>query len=389
MSLDEGRGLLYLPVSTPSNDFYGGRRPGENLFSESIVCLDAGTGALKWHYQISHHGLWDYDPPAAPNLVTMTVGGRRVDAVVQLTKQGWAFVFDRVTGQPIWPIEERLVPPSDVVGERAWPTQPFPTRPGPISPQGVTPDDAFDLTPELEALARAEMAKYRIGPIYTPPTLAGTIMRPGIIGGANWGGGAFDPETGLLIVKTSHQAAIVRVRPPDRTAANPRAAEVDADFVGDLSQGATFRPPNAGGVGGALPLFKPPYGELVGINLHTGAIVWRVPFGDSPSVRNHPALQGAKLPARLGAPGAPGVIATRGGLVFGGGGDSALYVFDKATGKELFALPLPRRATATPMTYRSRAGRQFVVMATGSGPDASLMAWALPKTTPGVVLRKP
>lgn len=390
MSLDETRGLLYLPVSTPSNDFFGGRRPGTNLYSESLVCLDAVTGLRKWHFQISHHGLWDYDPPAAPNLVTVTSGGRRLDAVVQLTKQGWAFVFDRVTGEPVWPIEERLVPPSDVEGERAWPTQPFPTRPAAISPQGVTLDDAFDLTPELQAMARAELAKFKLGPLYTPPSVRGTVMRPGVIGGANWGGGAYDPEMSLLIVKTSQQASIVKVRPPDRTAANPRASEVDADLIGDLSTPATFRPPAAPGSAErveALPLLKPPYGELAAINLATGAVVWRVPFGDSPAIRQHPALAGVPLPPRLGAPGAPGVIVTKGGLVIGGGGDSALYVFDRGTGKEIAAFPLPRRVTGTPMTYRSRAGRQFVVVATGSGADTSLVAFA--QKTSGVFLRDP
>ena len=185
-----------MPVSTPSNDYYGGRRPGQNLFAESIVCLDANTGQRKWHYQIVHHGLWDYDPASAPNLVTITVDGKRIDAVVQLTKQGWAFVFDRVTGRPVWPIEEQPVPRSDVPGEASWPTQPLPTKPPAFESQGVTLDDAFDATPELKAKAVAELKKYRLGPIYTPPSLQGTVALPGVWGGANWGGGAFDPETG-------------------------------------------------------------------------------------------------------------------------------------------------------------------------------------------------
>ncbi len=398
MSLDEARGLVYLPVSTPSNDFYGGDRPGANLFGDSIVCLDAATGARKWHFQILHHGLWDYDAPSAPALVSMTVGGRRVDAVVFLTKQGFAFVFDRVTGRPIWPIEERPVPASDVAGEAAWPTQPFPTKPPAYSRQGITLDDAVDFTPDLRAQAQAEMQRYRIGPLYTPPSTGGTLMNPGIIGGANWGGSAFDPATGMLFIKTSNQPALIRIRPGAE--ANPRAGETDAAWAGSVG-GATFvpRPPAAAGGqtavagagggaradamaapgrgGGGLPLVKPPYGELVAIDLGRGDIAWRVPFGDTPSVRNHPALAGVTLPARLGAAGAPGVIVTRSGLVLGGGGDTALYAFDARTGRELARHELSRRASATPMTYRSRAGRQFVVMATGGGANAALVAWAL------------
>ncbi|HXT69623.1 MAG TPA: pyrroloquinoline quinone-dependent dehydrogenase [Vicinamibacterales bacterium] len=384
MSLDDARGLLYLPVSTPSNDFYGGDRPGANLYGESLVCLDAATGKRKWHFQIVHHGLWDYDPASAPSLVTMTVDGKRVDAVVQLTKQGFAFVFDRVTGRPIWPIEERPVPASDVAGEQAWPTQPFPTKPAAFAPQGITTGDTIDFTPELKAQAQEEMKKYRTGPVYTPPSVMGTLMNPGIIGGANWGGSAFDPASGMLYVKTSNQPALARIRPGAET--NSRVGELDAAFAGSVG-GATFvpRPPAAGGIdalasgarGGGLPLVKPPYGELVAIDLGRGEIAWRVPFGDTPSVRNHPALAGVTLPARLGVAGAPGVIVTRSGLVLGGGGDTALYAFDAKTGRELARHELSRRASATPMTYRSKSGRQFIVMATGSGANAALVAWAL------------
>jgi quinoprotein glucose dehydrogenase len=367
MSLDERRGLLYLPVSTPSNDYYGARRPGANLFAESLVCLDAATGQRKWHYQIVHHGLWDYDLPAAPMLVPITVHGRAIDAVVQLTKQGFAFVFDRVTGAPVWPIEERAVPPSDVVGEQAWETQPIPTKPPAFSEQGVSLDDAFDLTPELRDAARAELAKYKLGPLYTPPSMGGTIMRPGVIGGANWGGGAFDPATGLLYVKSSSTPAVLRLGEPDRSPDNPRADEVDATLI-NRGGNATFM--------NGLPLLKPPYGHLTAIDLNRGEIAWRVPFGDTPSLRAHPALKGVALPAKLGASGAPGVIVSAGGLVFGGGSDVAFNAVDAMTGETVWRYPLAQRTTGTPMTYRSD-GRQFVVIAMGSGENAELVAFAL------------
>ena len=373
MTLDAARGLLYLPGTTPSNDFYGGRRPGANLFAESLICLDANTGQRKWHFQIVHHGLWDYDNPSPPNLVTIHVDGRTIDAVVQLTKQGFAYVFDRVTGAPVWPIEERPVPASDVEGEHSWPTQPFPTRPPAFTDQGVTLDDAFDLTPELKAAAQAEMKKYRFGPLFTPPSAQGTIQRPGLIGGANWGGGAFDPATGILYVKSSNQAHVGRVGKPDTSPGNPRASEVDADYtrVGDTS--AEFDH--------GIPLLKPPYGNLTAIDLNRGEIKWHVPFGDMPQLRRNPALAGVTLPAQLGAPGAPGAVLTKSGLLFVGGGDAALHAVDVATGRDLWSHALPQRSTGTPMTYRSRAGRQFVVIATGSGENATLVAFALESAT--------
>jgi quinoprotein glucose dehydrogenase len=369
MSLDAARGLVYLPVSTPSNDYYGGRRPGQNLFAESLVCLDAATGRRKWHYQIVHHGLWDYDPPTAPILVTITVRGRRTDAVVQLTKQGFAFVFDRVTGEPVWPIEERAVPRSDVPGEVSWPTQPFPTRPPAFEEQGVSLDDAFDLTPELKQAAQAEMKKYRLGPLYTPPSPEGTIVRPGVWGGANWGGGAFDPDSGMLYLKTAQSLGIFAIRKFDPSEQLPgREGEVDADYV-QRSLPPVFM--------NGLPLNKPPYAHLVAIDLNQGDIRWRVPFGDMAELRKHPALAGIPLPDRLGAPGPAGAIVTKGGLVFMGSGDTALYAFDKVSGREIWSAPLAEAAQATPMTFRSSSGRQFVVIATGRADRTSLVAFAL------------
>ncbi len=372
MSLDAARGLLYLPVSTPSNDFYGGRRPGANLFADSLVCLDANTGVRKWHFQIIHHGLWDYDNPSPPNVVTIHVDGRNVDAVVQLTKQGFAYVFDRVTGKPVWPIEERPVPPSDVKGEHAWPTQPFPTKPPAFTEQGVTLDDAFDATPALKAAAQAELRKYRLGPVFTPPSVRGTIQRPGIIGGSNWGGAAFDAESGYLFVKATNEPNLIRVGPSDNT----RPGEVDAETTRTGGTNAQFMD--------GIPLLKGPYGLLVAIDLNHGAIAWRVPFGDTPSLRRLPALQNVNLPTQLGVAGAPGVLATRGGVLIVGGGDLALHAVDMRTGEELWRHALSRRANGTPMTYRARNGRQYIVIATGGGEDAALMAFALDRSLPSV-----
>jgi quinoprotein glucose dehydrogenase len=395
MALDERRGLLYLPVTTPSNDWYGGRRLGNTLFAESLVCLDAATGKRKWHYQLVHHGLWDYDPGSPPNLVTITVDGKKIDAVVQLTKQGFAFVFDRVTGAPVWPIEERPVPQSDVPGEATSPTQPFPTKPPPFTEQGASLDDAFDLTPELKAEAQAEMKKYRMGPLYTPPSMEGTIVRPGVWGGANWGGGSYDPETGMLYLKSVGSAAVARIQKFDPTAprgrgrggapgtpaastelpaarAEDRSNDVDAEYT---NRGA---PPN---FRGSIPFFKPPYARVVAIDLNNGTIAWRIPFGDLPALREELTKLGVQnIPEKLGVQGPPGAVVTKGGLVFIGGGDTAFHALDKATGKDLWSAPT-KETTGTPMTYQTRSGRQFVLVSTGRSTEASLVAFALPSGT--------
>jgi quinoprotein glucose dehydrogenase len=370
MTLDAERGLLYMPVSTPSNDFFGGNRPGNNLYGETLVCLDAMTGKKKWHYQLVHHGLWDYDLASPPTLVSIKVDGKKIDAVAQGTKHGFVFVFDRVSGKPVWPIVEKPVPGSDIPEEHASSTQPFPSKPPAISPQGTSEADAFDLMPELHAEAVEAMKQYKLGPLFTPPSYKGTLMRPGVLGGANWGGGSFDPETGLLYVKTTNMAHVARVKLPDRSQANPQASEVDADWSGDLAgTNATFH--------GGLPITKPPYGQLVAVDLDHGTIKWQVPFGDWPQLRNNPALKGVKLPPALGIAGPSGTIVTRGGLVFVGGGDKELHAYDKAPGKELWHTELPSNSHGTPMTYRTSEGKQYIVIASGINDDATLVAFSL------------
>jgi quinoprotein glucose dehydrogenase len=365
MTLDERRGLVYLPVSTPSNDFYGGNRPGAGLFGDTLVCLDAKTGARRWHFQLTHHGLWDYDPPGPPVLVRFQHAGRPVDAVVQLTKQGFAFTFDRVTGKPVWPIEERPVPASDVPGEQSWPTQPVQTVLPPLAPQGVSLDDATDLTPELHEEALAALRKMRLGPLYTPPSLQGSIILPGIDGGADWGGGAFDPETGILYVKVNNDPTLLY---PDLTDADGNVPASGPNDASDASLVLHHR----------IPILKPPYAYLDALDLAGARMAWQVPFGDNPAVRKHPALARARLPERLGAFGNAGLLVTAGGLLFAGSGDYAVHAIDKRTGAELWTYPTGEtKTTGSPMTYRI-GGRQFVVIATGGpGSGATLLAFSL------------
>lgn len=380
-SVDSARGLVFLPVSTPSNDWYGGSRKGDNLFAESVVCLDARTGKRVWYFQTVHHGLWDYDIPASPVLGTVRVHGERRDIVAVPTKTGFLFVFDRLTGKPIWPIVERRVRVSDVPGERASRTQPFPTRPAPFAKQGFTVADVIDFTPELRKRALAAIVNYRTGPLFTPPSTQGTIVMPGAIGGSGWGGGAFDPETGIIYIKATNSPALYKIikggEPSDT---------VDAEYMVDLphstltvtlgAQRDTVAEHQAPVL--ELPINKPPYGTLTAIDLNSGDRVWQIPLGDSPQIRRNPLLQRVQLPPMLGVAGAPGAIVTKGGLVFVSGGGSTLYAIDKTSGAIRWAFDLGKRAYSVPMTYRTRAGRQYIVIAAGAGAEAELIAFALP-----------
>ena len=363
LSVDTERGLVFAPIGTPSNNYYGGGRKGDNLFAESLVVLDATSGERVWHFQAVHHGLWDWDLPSQPTLFPLTVEGRSIDAVAISTKMGFLFVFDRETGEPVWPIEERPVPQSDVPGERTSPTQPFPTMPPPFARQGFSEEDLTDFTPELHAEARAFIRSYRMGPIFAPPSMEGTIISPGIIGGGNWGGTAVDPETGYLYVKSSNQPALLVIGPadPDRT---------EGTYDVDRSR-RRLRLPNG------LPIYRPPYGTLTAYDLTVGEIAWQRPIGDTPAIRQNPALDGVDLPDRLGVSGAPGPIVTAGGLVFLTGGGNVLYAIDSQSGEELWAGDLGQVGYANPMTYRTREGRQYVVIATGRGQGTRLMAFAL------------
>jgi quinoprotein glucose dehydrogenase len=370
MSADEELGLVYLPTNTVAPDYYGGHRPGDNLFAESVLALDIASGKRVWHFQTVHHGLWDYDNPAAPNLVDVTVDGKRLKALAQITKQGFVYTFDRQTGRPIWPMEERPVLPSDVPGERAARTQPFPTRPAAFEYQGVAVDDLIDFTPELRAMATKAIQGFRIGPLFTPPSLEGTIQRPGSGGGGNWSGAAVDPETGMLYVPSRQAWTVNRVVPPEpELKSNIRYVQ--------RQRGSPTLPQG-------LPLFKPPYSRLTAIDMNTGTHAWMTPTGNGNRIRDIPMLRPLKLPPVGGDTTLSGPLLTKTLLVYaltaGGTNDGPrLVAYDKRSGKELASTDLPGTALGAPMTYVVD-GRQYIALTVqppGDGvPD--LVALAVP-----------
>jgi quinoprotein glucose dehydrogenase len=317
--------------------------------------------------------LWDYDLPAPPNLVTVMHEGKKTDIVIAPTKQGFLFAFDRVTGKSLWPILERPVPQSDVPGEETSKTQPFPSRPAPFAAQGFSVADLIDFTPAVKQAAVDELAKYRTGPLYAPPSLQGTVAMPGVIGGAGWGGAAVDPTTGWAFIKATNSPALFTLQKRDAT-----SDTVDTPYMVDLAHSTLglSQLNNAEGAGRTtLPINKPPYGTLTAIDLNTGDTKWQVVLGDSPEVRNHPALQGVALPPLLGVAGSPGALVTAGGLVFVTGGGRTLYAIDARSGATLWQYDLGQQGYANPMTYRGRDGKQYVVIATGGGSTSKLMAF--------------
>jgi glucose dehydrogenase len=403
-SADEELGYVYVPLSAPTNAMYGGHRPGQNLYSNALVCLNAKTGQRVWHYQMVHHDLWDYDNIGAPVLGDITVNGRRIKAVMQPNKTAFLYVFDRETGEPVWPIEERPVPQSTVPGEQSWPTQPFPTKPPPFDLQGLTEDDLIDFTPALRAEALAVARQYVIGPLFTPPSLVtetkkGTIVVPGTWGAGNWNTPSFDPETGIFYAasitipyindlekpsdpRATLPYALKQVNPPQpptatTTASGPSAAPPASGPGGapnpaQQARGERMQRAHEPTLSSGLPITKPPYGRITALDLNRGTLVWMAANGDGP--RYHPLLKDLNLPP-LGTPGRAAPLVTKTLLFIGEGSDAISGVpkdgwgkkfraYDKATGKVVWEMELPAGTTGGPMTYMAQ-GKQVIIVPIG------------------------
>jgi quinoprotein glucose dehydrogenase len=417
ISVDEELETVYLPVEQATGDYYGAERPGDNLYSETLLAVDLNTGARKWHYQLVHHGIWDMDIPAAPILFDTVVDGRPVKAVAQPTKQAFLYVFDRVTGRPLWPIEERPVPQGDVPGEWYSPTQPIPTKPPAYDRQGVTENDLIDFTPELRREALEVVAWHKMGPLFTPPVVSningplGTLMAPSQDGGTNWQGGSFDPETNILYLASASTVVSKAVVPPypgqsemayieGNAVTGPRTTGGSGSAAGggrsefrpaerrqltpdDPSRG----PPKLALSVQSLPLLKPPYGRITAIDMTRGDILWQVAHGETPDdIKNHPLLKGMTIP-RTGQTGSPGSLVTKTLLIAGErlntttpeGLGAMLRAYDKATGREVGAVYIPAPQSGSPMTYRHDGEQYLVVAISGAQYAGELLAFRLPR----------
>jgi quinoprotein glucose dehydrogenase len=430
ISVDEELGLVYLPVESPTSDFYGGHRPGNNLFGESLVCVDLKTGKRKWHFQIVHHPIWDYDLSSAPLLADINVNGKAIKAVALPSKQAFLYVFDRVTGEPVWPIEERPVPKGDVPGEWYSPTQPFPTKPPAYARQFVTENDLIDFTPELRAQAIQNLAQFKNGPMFNPPVVSkvegpvAALTIGTLNGGTNWPGAGYDPETHTAYLPASNAAVspLGIIEPPETFASDikyvsgragqpfrilegpgfgsaadyprePRRRPAPAAPAATPAAPGATTPPAGGGGGGVqvqgLSIVKPPYGLLSAINLDRGELVWQVPHGDTPDVvRNHALLKGMNIP-KTGQSGAVGLVITKTLVIMGDPQvtttpehprGAMLRAYDKMTGKQVGAVYLPAQQSGSPMTYQLN-GKQYIVVAVSGGAySGEYIAFTLPAT---------
>jgi len=368
IAADPARDLVFVPTTSPSPDYYGGERLGDNRYANSIVALRASTGKVVWHFQTVHHDIWDYDNASPPALVTVNRGGRATDAVLQATKTGQLFVLDRLSGQPIFPVEERPVPASTVAGERAASTQPFNSIIPSLSPNTLSLDSVWGATPTEREACLAQLRPLRNDGPFTPPSLQGTLAVPSNVGGAHWGGVAYDPTRHIVVVPVNRLAAFVQLIPLDRfdsAEAVQNSGRLDDQYT-RMHGTPYFMRRRILKAPSGLPCTPPPWGALVGINLETGAKAWEVPLGDPATLRPQLAAL-SKTP--LGLPNLGGPIVTAGGIAFIGAAlDHYLRAFDVETGRELWRGELPAGARATPMTYES-GGRQFVVICVGGGED--------------------
>ena len=385
LTVDEELGIAYLPVEIPTGDYFGGHRHGNNLFAESLVALDLQTGKRIWHFQFVHHPIWDYDVPCAPILANITVDGKSIKAVAQPTKQGFVYVFDRQTGRPVWPIEERPVEKGTLPSEWYSPTQPFPTKPPPFERQGFMIDEVLDFTPELKAEALKIVSQYKIGPLFTPPIARGEGGKIGTLfvpNGANWPGGSLDPETGIMYL---YSHTLLRVL---SMVNDPKRSEMNYVSVGggdDSGAGLTVQ---------GLPIVRPPWGRITAIDLNKGEIVWQIAHGETPdTVRDHPALKGLNIPrtgrtgGAGGSSGGIGTLVTKTLVIAGEGGvfttpsgqrGAMLRAYDKASGKEVGQVYMPGAQTGGPMTYMLNDRQYLVVAVSGAVFPSELIAFRLP-----------